>query len=52
MDGVEPVLFLGDADVADPYYGTDEDFERVVVLARDGVSKWIGRLRELRAMGG
>lgn len=43
--GVEPVLFLGDAEVPDPYYGSDEDFERVVTLAREGVSALIERLR-------
>ncbi len=43
--GVEPVLFLDDADVPDPYYGNDEDFERVVTLAREGVGVLIERLR-------
>ena len=52
LGGVEPTLFLGDADVPDPYYGTGGDFERVVALARDGVCVLIERLRELRAMGG
>ena len=43
--GVEPTLFLGDADLPDPYYGTSADFERVVVLAREGVAALIERLR-------
>ena len=43
--GVEPVLFLGDAQMPDPYYGDDEDFERVVMLARKGVGILIERLR-------
>ncbi|MEP7097153.1 MAG: low molecular weight protein-tyrosine-phosphatase [Dokdonella sp.] len=43
--GVIPVLFLGDAEVPDPYYGTDGDFERGVTLAREGVRTFIERLR-------
>ena len=40
-----PRLFLGDAEVPDPYYGTREDFERVIGLARDGVAALVARLR-------
>lgn len=43
--GVEPVLLLGEAEVPDPYYGTIEDFEQVVALARDGVAALLARLR-------
>lgn len=43
--GVEPVLFLGDAEVPDPYYGTRADFEHVVALARSGVAALIARCR-------
>lgn len=43
--GVTPLLFLGDAEVPDPYYGSHADFERVVALARSGVDAWIERLR-------
>lgn len=37
-------LFLGDAEVPDPYYGTRADFARVVALARDGVRTLARRL--------
>ena len=47
--GVEPVLFLGNAEVADPYCGAEADFERVVALALEGVNRLIERLREPRA---
>ncbi len=40
-----PMLFLGDAEVPDPYDGGDEDFEQVIALARSGVAAWIARLR-------
>lgn len=45
---VKPTLFLteaglGDADVPDPYYGAEEDFELVVALARNGVAGLIER---------
>ena len=43
--GAMPALFLGDAEVPDPYYGSDADFEQVVALARSGVEAWIARLR-------
>jgi protein-tyrosine phosphatase len=48
--GAVPALFfsaagLGDAEVPDPYYGTQEDFERVVMLARAGVAALIERWR-------
>lgn len=43
--GREPALFLGDAEVPDPYYGGDDGFEEVVALAREGVAAWITRLR-------
>ena len=43
--GVEPALFLGVAELPDPYYGANADFERVVVLARAGVDALIARLR-------
>lgn len=46
-----PALFLavaglGDAEVPDPYYGTQADFERVVGLARAGIAGLIGEWRE------
>lgn len=44
--GAEPALFLGDAEVPDPYYGGDADFEKVIALARAGVAMWIERLGE------
>ena len=47
-DGVEPALFLADAEVPDPYYGDARDFERVVTLARAGVAALV---EELRASG-
>lgn len=43
--GVEPTLFLADADVPDPYYGTNADFERVIELSREGIAALIERLR-------
>ncbi|GAA0707901.1 low molecular weight protein-tyrosine-phosphatase [Dokdonella soli] len=43
--GTEPALFLGDAEVPDPYYGTKKDFERVVALAQRGVAALIMSLR-------
>ena len=43
--GAEPALFLGDAELPDPYYGTTADFERVIELARAGVDALIARLR-------
>jgi protein-tyrosine phosphatase len=42
--GPAPVLFLGDAEVPDPYYGSDADFQHVVELARSGIIAMIGRL--------
>jgi protein-tyrosine phosphatase len=42
--GVEPRLFLGDDELPDPYYGTAEDFERVVQLARSGIEALTRRL--------
>jgi len=44
-------LFLGHAglgaeEVPDPYYGTHDDFERVVALARDGVAAMLRRLAQ------
>ena len=44
--GAMPMLFLGDAEVPDPYYGSEADFRHVVELARSGVSAMIGRLRD------
>jgi len=44
-DGVEPELFLGDRDVPDPYYGDASGFDRVVMLAREGVAALIAGLR-------
>jgi protein-tyrosine phosphatase len=41
----EPTLFLGDAEVPDPYYGGDPDFLRVIELARVGVAALSARLR-------
>ncbi len=38
-------LFLGDADLPDPYYGNHEDFEHVVALARGGVAALIEHLQ-------
>lgn len=43
--GAAPALFLGDAEVPDPYYGGDDGFEDVIALARSGVDTWIARLR-------
>lgn len=43
--GVVPSLFLGDAEVPDPYYGGEADFLRVIELARDGVAALARRLR-------
>jgi protein-tyrosine phosphatase len=43
--GVEPLLFLGEDEVPDPYYGTQADFEHVVALARQGVAALLARLR-------
>lgn len=43
--GVEPALFLGAAELPDPYYGANADFERVIVLARAGVGVLVERLR-------
>lgn len=40
-----PALFLGDAEVPDPYYGGDADFLRVIALAREGVAALAERLR-------
>lgn len=44
-EGAEPKLFLGAAELPDPYYGDEAGFERVVALAREGIEKWIERLR-------
>lgn len=44
--GVAPALFLGNAEVPDPYSGGRADFERVVELARKGVADWIAYLRD------
>jgi protein-tyrosine phosphatase len=41
----EPALFLGDAEVPDPYYGGDADFLHVIELARMGVATLAERLR-------
>lgn len=43
--GATPELFLGDAEVPDPYYGGDAGFEEVIALARSGIAAWIARLR-------
>jgi protein-tyrosine phosphatase len=43
--GVEPLLFLGEDEVPDPYYGTRADFEQVIALARSGVAALLARLR-------
>jgi protein-tyrosine phosphatase len=43
--GTEPSLFLGDAELPDPYYGTSVDFERVIELARSGVEALIVRVQ-------
>jgi len=50
-DGVEPELFLGDREMPDPYYGDASGFDRVVMLAREGVAALIAgsRARELEA---
>ncbi|MEO5560425.1 MAG: low molecular weight protein-tyrosine-phosphatase [Dokdonella sp.] len=54
---IAPKLFLaeaglGDVHVPDPYYGTDADFERVVALARSGVTALIARLRSDKGRAG
>jgi protein-tyrosine phosphatase len=52
-EGCTPVLFLGDDEVPDPYYGADADFVHVVALARSGVAALAQRLRApTRATGG
>lgn len=38
-------LFLGDADVPDPYYGTDEAFEQVYGLIATGARGLLSRLQ-------
>ena len=43
--GTVPALFLGDAEVPDPYYGDAVDFERVIELARRGMADLIANLR-------
>jgi protein-tyrosine phosphatase len=43
-----PALFLGDAEVPDPYYGGDEGFLRVIELARSGVAALAGRMHPRR----
>ncbi|MEO5625972.1 MAG: low molecular weight protein-tyrosine-phosphatase [Dokdonella sp.] len=43
---------LGDATVPDPYYGTEADFHRVVVIARRGVAVLVERLRTEKRRGG
>jgi protein-tyrosine phosphatase len=42
---------MGDAPVPDPYYGTQADFEQVVVLARSGVAALIERWRPEQEKG-
>lgn len=54
---ITPKLFLseaglGDVPVPDPYYGTDADFERVVALARSGLTALIERLRSANGRAG
>jgi protein-tyrosine phosphatase len=44
--GAAPELFLGDAELPDPYYGDDAAFEEVIALARSGIADWITRLRD------
>ena len=48
---VEPTLFLGDAEVPDPYYGGAAEFLRVIELARIGVGALVGRLLAERQEG-
>lgn len=43
---------MGDAPVPDPYYGTQADFEQVIVLARSGVAALIERWRPAQGSGG
>jgi len=43
--GSPPALFLGDAEVPDPYQGGEEDFQRVIDLSRAGVARLMERLR-------
>ena len=38
------VLFLGDADVPDPYYGNAQDFEHVLDLLEAGAKKLLATL--------
>ena len=49
--GAMPALFLDEAEVPDPYYGGDADFEDVIALAREGVEAWIARLRRSSEVG-
>jgi len=50
-DRTAPALFLGDAEVPDPYYGGDADFLRVIDLAREGVAAIVRRLRSEQPEG-
>ncbi len=50
-DRTVPMLFLGDAEVPDPYYGGDADFLRVIELAREGVAAILERLRSEQPEG-
>ena len=43
--GAQPALFLGGAEVPDPYYGGAADFERVIALARQGMAALISQMR-------
>jgi protein-tyrosine phosphatase len=43
--GIEPALFLDDAEVPDPYYGREAGFTQVVALAEAGVEALVARLR-------
>lgn len=47
--GVAPTLFLHDDELPDPYYGSDQDFLRVIELARVGVAELIERMHSSRS---
>jgi len=45
------VAGLGGADVPDPYYGTDEDFARVLAMLEAGLSRLVAQLAEVTGAG-
>jgi protein-tyrosine phosphatase len=45
------VAGLDGADVPDPYYGTDEDFARVLAMLEAGMSRLVAQLAEVTGAG-